>query len=69
MVISFEESSYSVFEGDRVDVCLLLVGETDIEILVDLNIEDGTTNSKSSLPPMQMLIQMHISLCPIILSR
>ena len=51
MVISFEESSYSVFEGDRVDVCLLLVGETDIEILVDLNIEDGTTNSKSSLPP------------------
>ena len=59
VTIRFEENSYSISEGNEVDVCQLLVGETDIEIPVVLSIEDVTTNSESS-PPKIILKCIHI---------
>lgn len=42
MTITFEENSYSVSEGGTTDVCLLLNGNTDIDISVNLQIGAST---------------------------
>lgn len=44
VTITFEESSYSVVEGSTTDVCLLLNGNTDIDISVTLQVEETTAS-------------------------
>lgn len=44
VTITFEESSYSVTEGGTTDVCLLLNGNTDIDISVNLQIGASTAS-------------------------
>lgn len=38
-----EMQNYSISEGNETDICFLLLGETEVDVLVDLFIE-GTAN-------------------------
>lgn len=44
MTVDFEAASYSVSEGGAIDVCLILTGNTEINVVVTLQVEDGTAS-------------------------
>lgn len=45
MTINFEADSYSLSEGNTEDLCLILTGSTEVDVLVNLHVgEEGTAS-------------------------
>ena len=44
MTIDFEETTYSASEGEVRDVCLILTGQTDIDVSAAIQVTPGTAS-------------------------
>ena len=45
MTINFEETTYSASEGEVRDVCLILTGQTDIDVSAAIQVTPGTAST------------------------
>ena len=44
MTINFEAATYSASEGEVVDACLILIGNTDIDVSATVQVVPGTAS-------------------------
>lgn len=45
MTINFEADSYSLSEGNIEDLCLIMTGSTEVDVLVNIHVgEEGTAS-------------------------